>query len=355
MKLDPQNEEHRVLIESIEETFALFFGQMAVVEAFSEMVDSFYAQMDEQVDELENIMHEVLEPLDALEKSIDEAIENFMRYFDAPESPIRQVEELLCGEDETTTRFGKVILEELDRDSARYHVQSNRYLDMNVTVSGFHIANSRDCDLLSDRVIEVMEQVHILWEKGKIEGDRNIRVIINDLTVPITNIEVPQKPIETELKPVLSNVILGIHTRNGGNLGGHAWLALYEYESGDLITTYGAWSDNHTTTVDNGFFGSDLRKDRELDTIKDHSRYFALTEKQKNRFEEYTKQFVLYSLPWNNCSSWASEGLEYIFENTISAKLGLFGIERPKDLGQNIEILEKERPTSLSNPVIVEN
>ena len=200
MKLDPQNEEHRVLIESIEETFALFFGQMAFVEAFSEMVDSFYAQMDEQVNELENIMHEVLEPLNALGRSMDEAIENFMRYFDAPESPIRQVEELLCGEDETTTRFGKVILEELDRDSARYHLDNNRYLDMDVTVSGFHIANSRDCDLLSDRIIEVMELVHILWEKGKIEGDRNIRVIINDLTVPITNIEVPQEPIEAEWK-----------------------------------------------------------------------------------------------------------------------------------------------------------
>ena len=185
MKLDPQNEEHRVLIESIEETFAAFFGQMAMVEAFSEMVDSFYAQMDEQVDELENIMHEVLEPLDALEKSMDEAIENFMRYFDAPESPIRQVEELLCGENEMDTRFGKVILEELDRDSARYHLDNNRYLDMDVTVSGFHIANSRDCDLLSDRIIEVMEQVHILWDRGELDGDHNININIDDLTKPV--------------------------------------------------------------------------------------------------------------------------------------------------------------------------
>ena len=139
--------------------------------------------------------------------------------------------------------------------------------------------------------------------------------------------------------------ILGIHSNFNQNIfeSGHAWITLTH---NNITTSYGLWPDNHPKTKDNKD-SSDIRIGLEPHAGM-ANRYYILTDKQYNKF----RQLLNNNVEWfytNNCSSWASMVIARIFDIDIDAD-DYFGIETPRELGYNINKLEKINPTSIKAP-----
>ena len=164
-------------------------------------------------------------------------------------------------------------------------------------------------------------------------------------TTPVAN---------TARKEVLIHVpeiIFGIHSNvrtSAGFTDGHAWLSV---SRDGVITNYGLWPDDHPRIIAMGLSDtkkSDIRTGMEDGQASVSVRYYKLTIKQAATLEKKLKENVRWQYT-NTCASWASETLNSISGENVNANDTL-GFETPRNVTKSIELLEKTRPTSKSNP-----
>lgn len=151
----------------------------------------------------------------------------------------------------------------------------------------------------------------------------------------------------------LSNYVVGIHSNvapTAGFTDGHAWLTITtKVGKGRVVQSYGLWPDAHPNTPDNGK-GTDVRIG--MEPAKGlANRYYALTQLQYTQLIKLinTTEHWFYT---NNCSSWSSEVLRRVFRTEVDADDWL-GVETPRELTRNIQILERRDPTSAEAPKVV--
>lgn len=144
-----------------------------------------------------------------------------------------------------------------------------------------------------------------------------------------------------------SNYILGLHSNvvSGNLTGGHAWITITRKDNG-FTQSFGLWPDGHPRTKNNGK-GTDVRRGMEPATGA-ANRYYSLTITQHNKLIRLinTTEHWFYT---NNCSSWASEITYKTLRVHIDAN-DYFGIETPRELGENIRMIELADPTSKKSP-----
>jgi len=155
------------------------------------------------------------------------------------------------------------------------------------------------------------------------------------------------------LDPFGLEKILGIHSNaktDGKFTSGHAWLSVYDTDTGQKCT-YGLWPDSHRRTVDNGK-GSDVRKDMELQDRGRFSRHKKLTAEQEKALAKYIKQKDAWSYT-NTCAAWASQGFYKVTGEDVDPDDNL-GFETPRELSKSIKALEDKDPTSAKSPGVAQ-
>ncbi len=122
---------------------------------------------------------------------------------------------------------------------------------------------------------------------------------------------------------------------------GHAWLELYNCQTGDRVAIYALWPDDHPFIVDGGLAngpGSDVRTDFYPDTLYAvELKYMyakCLTDAQKTAFDNFIGQNHTYRIT-NNCSSFASDAFYAATGEDIDAD-DWAGFETPRELGASI-------------------
>jgi RHS repeat-associated protein len=83
------------------------------------------------------------------------------------------------------------------------------------------------------------------------------------------------------------------------------------------------------------------------------SRYYELSGEQEKRFKSWLERDHdfnwIFGIPTNNCSSWASDTIDYVVGEDVDADWW-FGIEHPSEVVESIQELEEEEPTSHLKP-----
>lgn len=151
----------------------------------------------------------------------------------------------------------------------------------------------------------------------------------------------------------ITNYVLGIHSNvapSAGFTDGHAWVSITtKVGKGRFVKTFGLWPDGHPKTEDNGD-KTDVRVNMEP-ARGVANRYYALTQLQYMKLKKVinTTEHWFYT---NNCSSWSSQVVREVFRSEVDADDWL-GIETPRELSRNIQILEIKDPTSVENPKVI--
>lgn len=155
------------------------------------------------------------------------------------------------------------------------------------------------------------------------------------------------------------NVILGIHSSapqdpNAGSVGnltsGHTWISVTR---NGVTTNYGLWPDDHPRfrgTSENDPNRSDIRVGLEDGQRPAASRYYQLTPEQATQLEQRLRENVTWGYT-NTCASWATNTVSGITGQTVNgSELG--GLtDTPRQTINSIRELERDRPTSLDNPI----
>ncbi len=156
----------------------------------------------------------------------------------------------------------------------------------------------------------------------------------------------------------ISNYVLGIHSNvipSAEFTDGHAWLTITTKAGKGgwglprFVKSYGLWPDGHPRTKDNGG-KTDVRVG--MEPAKGiANRYYGLTPLQHMQLKSLinTTEHWFYT---NNCSSWANEIVKRVYKTEVDAD-DWFGIETPRELSRNIQLLEHKEPTSVDNPKII--
>ncbi|MCH2110460.1 MAG: hypothetical protein MK135_14145 [Polyangiaceae bacterium] len=146
--------------------------------------------------------------------------------------------------------------------------------------------------------------------------------------------------------------VLGIHSQVAGDghefMIGHAWISVKDEDGTRTIGLWPDWADKVHARGDQNPFESDVRHGYEDDTEAEASRYFSITESEKERLEA----LIAVDEGWletNNCSSWASETVEEVVGVDVDAD-DWMGFETPRELGGNIQSLEAADPSSPERP-----
>ena len=148
----------------------------------------------------------------------------------------------------------------------------------------------------------------------------------------------------------ITNYVLGIHSNvepSAGFTDGHAWISITtKVGKGRFIKTFGLWPDGHPKTEDNGD-KTDVRVNMEPARGM-ANRYYALTQLQLMKLKKVinTTEHWFYT---NICSSWSIQIIREVFRSEVDADDWL-GIETPRELSRNIQILKIKDPTSIENP-----
>jgi hypothetical protein len=155
------------------------------------------------------------------------------------------------------------------------------------------------------------------------------------------------------------NVIVGIHSsaRQDPNLNsvdnltaGHTWISVTR---NGVTTNYGLWPDDHPRfrgTSENDPNRSDIRVGLEDGQRADASRYYQLTPEQATQLEQRLRENVTWGYT-NTCASWATDTVSGITGQRVNgSELG--GLtDTPRQTINSIRELERDRPTSLDNPI----
>ncbi|MDA8708595.1 hypothetical protein N9M10_04400 [Hellea sp.] len=160
-------------------------------------------------------------------------------------------------------------------------------------------------------------------------------------------------------------VILGIHATkirgkfshpNGPSVTqGHAWITVTK---NNFTQSYSVWPDYEPKVNDNGWKGSDLRKEIEVDPRYSNSfrirqsRYFQLNMMQQNKLNVILQKYVFHR-PTHNCASWVAEVARKVTSENVRAdeKFHRY-IESPRQMGAYIQKMETKTPSSLKNPIL---
>lgn len=155
------------------------------------------------------------------------------------------------------------------------------------------------------------------------------------------------------------NVVLGIHSTarqdpNGGSVdnltAGHTWISVTR---GGVTTNYGLWPDDHPRfrdTAENNPNRTDIRVGLEDGQQPQASRYYQLTPEQATQMEQRLRENVSWGYT-NTCASWATDTVSGITGQRVNgSELG--GLtDTPRQTINSIRELERDRPTSLDNPI----
>jgi hypothetical protein len=146
---------------------------------------------------------------------------------------------------------------------------------------------------------------------------------------------------------------LGIHSSepanncsNDCNKYGHAWISLTD---NGKTTYYGLWPDRHLKIKDVGLDngpGSDIRIGIESG-FGEHSRYYLITNSQKEKFEKILQRNIKYSLLSYNCASFASDVIFEVVGERVNPKGPIEYAFRPMPcaLSESIRVLNQTQPT----------
>lgn len=149
--------------------------------------------------------------------------------------------------------------------------------------------------------------------------------------------------------------ILGVHSNVSGDgnglIAGHAWISV---TSGKKTVNYGLWPDDNDQVKrrnEGDPDKSDLRIGYEDSYAAVSSRYYQLSTQQETKLNLLLNK-AAYWATTNNCSSWAHDVVLEVVKEDVDADDWL-GIETPRELGRNIDLLEMKDPTSLEKPKIM--
>lgn len=148
--------------------------------------------------------------------------------------------------------------------------------------------------------------------------------------------------------------ILGVHSNVSGDknglIAGHAWISVTVDKK---TTNYGLWPDNNSEVMkrkEGDPNKSDVRVGYEDSYVAVSSRYYQLSVQQEAKLSLILSKASTWATT-NNCSSWAHDVIMEVVKEDVDADDWL-GIETPRELGRNIDILELKDPTSISKPKI---
>ena len=148
-------------------------------------------------------------------------------------------------------------------------------------------------------------------------------------------------------------VVVGIHstvspdTEGSFNrfVDGHAWISVTQ---NGQTQYYGLWPDNHPDVPDNGS-ATDIRVGREANYPATANRYYELTAEQAAQLQSELQRNVTWGYT-NTCASWASETVSRVTGQHIEAT-EMLSIETPRQLIEEIRRLERQHPTSATDPI----
>jgi RHS repeat-associated protein len=125
--------------------------------------------------------------------------------------------------------------------------------------------------------------------------------------------------------------VIGIHSD-----GSHSWIS-YEDDDGNIIT-YGLWKNSHVPKKIKPIRpGSDLYQNLEAKYAnKGASRYSDIDTEKKKKFNNTLNEIHIYSIPFNNCSSWASDTWLRVIGEDINER-SFWGYDSPEKLKESIE------------------
>ena len=148
---------------------------------------------------------------------------------------------------------------------------------------------------------------------------------------------------------IQGDALLGIHSNVAGDsydyTDGHAWVTV---ETKASVFYFGLWPDGHPRVRDKREECSDVRQDMEAGVRPLVSRYYALSPTQVwrlNRFLNTPSRWV-YT---NTCAAWAAKLLHDVVGSNVSA-IDYFLFSTPRELGYELQKLEKRNPTSQFRP-----
>ncbi|MDO5610806.1 MAG: hypothetical protein Q4G62_08590 [Pseudomonadota bacterium] len=154
-----------------------------------------------------------------------------------------------------------------------------------------------------------------------------------------------------------NRVILGIHSQVGADTegssarltDGHSWISVTRNGGTEY---YGLWPDEHPRFRSMPPQGTDIRVgiEGEPGFNPTASRYYELTPQQVTELDSRLGEDVSWSYT-NTCASWASETTTAVTSQRIDASELLGFTDTPRELINAIRALEKQRPTTLENPV----